>query len=220
MTELINKYQPALEEMETQHVRITRMGLEDGKLYIRAAAPSEEAKNRVWDRIKTVDPSYSDLRCDIRVQQTGDMQPDSDHDFERTARSAPKSSFADALASTFRSDGTPPFGQMVSGLFGRSSGEQRAGVLNSLLAVTPASLAAEVLGMMGGKQQVTSQEAELVPEEAVQKLAAVAEQHDPSVIDRVSEFYADHPNLVKTLGIGALTMITSRLIGGRHRSAS
>ena len=38
------------------------------------------------------------------------------------------------LAAAFRSDQTPPFGQMVSRLFSQSGGQQQAGLLNTLLA--------------------------------------------------------------------------------------
>jgi nucleoid-associated protein YgaU len=37
----------------------------DNKLYIRAEAPSQDVKNKVWDQIKLVDPSFSDLTADI-----------------------------------------------------------------------------------------------------------------------------------------------------------
>lgn len=30
-------------------------------------APSEQIKNQVWDRIKAIDPSYSDLTADLTV---------------------------------------------------------------------------------------------------------------------------------------------------------
>jgi len=36
---------------------------------IRATAPSEEAKNKIWDQIKLVDPTYSDLIADITVNE-------------------------------------------------------------------------------------------------------------------------------------------------------
>ncbi len=127
---------------------------------------------------------------------------------------------AHGLSDAFRSNQTPPFSQMVSHLFNHSDGQQKAGLLNSLFAVTPQSLATEVLGMVQGTQsgvgkpQVTPEQAQQVPPEAVQKLAEHAEQHDPSVVDKVSQFYSQHPNVVKTLGVGALTFITSKIVGG------
>ncbi|MFX8999848.1 LysM peptidoglycan-binding domain-containing protein, partial [Acinetobacter baumannii] len=36
---------------------------------IRGVAPSEEAKNKVWDQIKLIDPNYQDLTCEITVEE-------------------------------------------------------------------------------------------------------------------------------------------------------
>ena len=48
--------------------------MQGDKLFMRAEAPSQEAKNRVWDQIKLVDASYSDLICDIRVNESAQAQ--------------------------------------------------------------------------------------------------------------------------------------------------
>ncbi len=61
------KYKPVFEEIERRQVRLQNVHIEGGKLLIRGVAPSDEAKNRVWDQIKSVDPSYSDLTVDITV---------------------------------------------------------------------------------------------------------------------------------------------------------
>jgi hypothetical protein len=45
----------------------------------------------------------------------------------------------------------------------------------------------------------------------VQQLAEHAERQDPSVVQRAGEFYAQHPDLVKTLGAGALALVMSHL---------
>jgi hypothetical protein len=149
-------------------------------------------------------------------EQQGSAHPE----FDRVAGNAAPQDLAHGLSEAFRSDQTPPFSQMVSHLFGHSDGQQKAGLLNSLFAVSPQSLASEVLGMVrgagnqGGKPQVTPEQAQQVPPEAVEKLAAQAHQNDPSVVDKVSDFYAQHPNVIKTLGVGALTFLTSRIVGG------
>jgi nucleoid-associated protein YgaU len=67
---LRQKYLPALNAAEQQGVRMTHFQLKEGKLYVRGLAPSEQAKNYVWDQIKQIDPSYSDLTADIVVQPT------------------------------------------------------------------------------------------------------------------------------------------------------
>ena len=62
------KYQSVLNAMQAQNVQLQNVNLQDNKLYIRGAAPSQDAKNKVWDQIKLVDPSYSaDLIADIQA---------------------------------------------------------------------------------------------------------------------------------------------------------
>lgn len=66
---LRQKYATALQVADQQGVRLTTLQLQNGKLYVRGIAPSEQAKNRVWDQIKHIDADYSDLTADIVVQQ-------------------------------------------------------------------------------------------------------------------------------------------------------
>lgn len=63
------KYQSVLTLMTQQNVQLQNVHIQDGKLFIRGTAPSPEAKNRVWDQIKLVDPNYSDLTADITVTE-------------------------------------------------------------------------------------------------------------------------------------------------------
>lgn len=66
--QLKQKYQTVLNSIEQQGVRLQNLHVEGDKLFIRGAAPSDQAKNAVWDQIKLVDPSASDLIADISVQ--------------------------------------------------------------------------------------------------------------------------------------------------------
>jgi nucleoid-associated protein YgaU len=43
--------------------------MEGDKLLIRAAAPSQDVKNKTWDQIKLVDPTFSDLTVDITAPE-------------------------------------------------------------------------------------------------------------------------------------------------------
>jgi nucleoid-associated protein YgaU len=61
------KYQSVLHFIQSQGVQLQNLNMEGDKLLIRASAPSAELKNRVWDQIKLVDPSYSDLIADIQA---------------------------------------------------------------------------------------------------------------------------------------------------------
>jgi nucleoid-associated protein YgaU len=66
--QLKQKYQSVLNSIEQQNVRLQNLHVENDKLFIRGTAPSEEAKNAIWDQIKLVDPNYSDLTADITVE--------------------------------------------------------------------------------------------------------------------------------------------------------
>ncbi|MGH9942582.1 MAG: hypothetical protein ACRD9R_09545 [Pyrinomonadaceae bacterium] len=142
-------------------------------------------------------------------------------DFDRFTQAAPQSAIADALSASFRSDQTPPFGQMLAQLFSNSGGQQRAGILNTLIATLGPTIVSQMLarrgasglaGLLGGGQtQVTPEAAQQVSPEAVQELAEQAEQKDPSIIDMASNFYAEHPTLVKTLGAAALTVALAKM---------
>ena len=66
--QLKQKYQTVLNTIEQQNVRLQNLHVEDEKLFIRGTAPSEQAKNEVWDQIKLVDPTFSDLTADITVE--------------------------------------------------------------------------------------------------------------------------------------------------------
>ena len=152
------------------------------------------------------------------------------NDFDQIAQSAPPSALADGLAAAFRSEQTPEFGQMAAHLYSNSSGQQRASILNTLITVVGPMLLSQVLSrrassngdggglsrlislLSGGQQtEVTPEQAEQIPVEAVAEIAAQAEKKDPSVIDQVSNFYAAHPTLVKTLGAAALTIALAKI---------
>ena len=159
---------------------------------------------------------------------TGDANAAPGH-FDEVARSAPAEAVGNGVAEAFRSDSTPPFGQMVAQLFGQSNPQQRAGLLNQLLAsVGPgvlASLGGGALAKMLGQGnsagaapvQVSPAQAQQLTPVQVDQLATQAHKHDPGVIDKVGGFYSAHPELVKTLGSAALAIALAS-IAGRMRS--
>jgi hypothetical protein len=99
-------------------------------------------------------------------------------------------------------------------MFGQSNPEQRAGALNHLLrSLGPGILSALGGGILGrlstqshGSPSLTPEQASQLSPEQVQDIAARAEQHDPTVLDRIAGYYAEHPQLVKTLGSAALAI--------------
>ena len=151
---------------------------------------------------------------------SGSGQPPADvHEhFDAVAQAAPHGDIAQGLAAAFRSNQTPAFGQMVSSLFSQSTGDQKAGMLNQLLASAGPGVLSQLAGggalaglLAGGAKQLTPEQAAQVSPEAVQQLAAHAEKADPSIVDTASAFYAQHSTLIKTLGGTALTVALAKI---------
>ena len=97
-------------------------------------------------------------------------------------------------------------GSGLAGMLGGGGG--MAGLLGGLLGGGGASM---LQGLLSGNQQVTPEMANQIPQDVVEKLAHEAAQHDPSIMERLSSVYAEHPTLIKTLGGAALTIAMSRM---------
>lgn len=67
LEQLKQKYQPVLNLIQQSGVRLSNVHIQDNKLFVKGEAPSEQVKNKVWDEIKRIDASYSDLTCDLTV---------------------------------------------------------------------------------------------------------------------------------------------------------
>lgn len=159
-----------------------------------------------------------------------------DNDFDELARHAPQGAVSQGLAEAFRSNQTPPFGNMVSSLFANSNGQQRASILNTLIAAagpmvlqhvmsrmgggagnSPLGGLAGLLGGGGGQPHITPEVAEQISPQVVEQIAAEAESQDPSVINRISDFYSEHPTLVKGLGAAALAIALAKIAQSQNR---
>lgn len=155
----------------------------------------------------------------------GQNQAEVEQHFHQVAQAAPSSDLASSIASMFRGNETPPFAQQISQLFSNSNPDQRANLLNTLMS---SGAGAGILAQLaktagislptGGAAQITPQQAAQIPPGAVQQAAVHAEQHDPSIVDRVSQIYAEHPALIKTLGVVAMSMAMSHM-ANRNRGA-
>ena len=67
LDELKAKYQTALDSIKQHGVVLSHLHVQDDKLFIQGAAPSEAIKNEVWNQIKAADSTFSDLTCDLTV---------------------------------------------------------------------------------------------------------------------------------------------------------
>ena len=184
------------------------------------------------DEEKTADEDFKEYTMDWLNQATDILEkygstrtnsvPDSvDADFDRLSRMAPADHVSEGLAEAFRSQQTPPFASMLSQLFGRSPANQKSNVLNTLVATLGPALVSQLLAKHGasraatelqnGNARISPDVAEQIPSSSVEAVAAEAEKKDPSVVDRISKFYADQPALIKTLGGLALTVAMAKV---------
>ena len=150
------------------------------------------------------------------------------NDYDRFAQAAPRDAISEGLAAAFRADETPPFPEMASQLFGGAGGTQRARMLNALLTTVGPLVLQQILarrqqaqggaaptrggGFLDqilhprGPAKVTPEVAEKISPAEVEEIAKEAEKRDPSVVDRVSDIFADQPQLLKVLGGAALAI--------------
>jgi hypothetical protein len=147
--------------------------------------------------------------------------PENPHqDFQQVTQAAPQNVVATGISQAFRSDQTPPFPEMLANLFSHSDPNQRAGVLNQLVrSVGPGALAAipslaGLSSLLGGGNMTPEQASQVSPSQ-IQEMAAHAERQNPSVVDQVSSFYAQHPQVMKAAGGLALSIALQHMLKRR-----
>ena len=140
--------------------------------------------------------------------------------FDQVAQQASPQDLGSGIAAAFRSDQTPPFGEMIGSLFGQSNPQQRAGILNQLTQVLGGGALASVAGgglasVLGGASAagapITPEQASQISPSQAAAIAASAHKQDPSILDRAGEFYSQHPDLVKGLGAAALAIALGKM---------
>jgi hypothetical protein len=162
----------------------------------------------------------------LKQYQTGMTPPPAavNAHFDQVASAVPTNVLADGLAHAMTSSQMPPLGQIVSSLFSQANPAQKAAVLNQLMsALGPAAVAAATGGTLGGVlgsggttgTTVSPQQAQQVSPAAVTQLADRAQAADGSIVNQLSAFYAQHPTLVKGLGVGALALVMSHISNRR-----
>jgi nucleoid-associated protein YgaU len=68
LDQLKQKYAPVIQTIEgfsDLGAKLDSVSLDGDKLYLKGSVPSTVVANRVWDVIKRVDPTYSDLHHEI-----------------------------------------------------------------------------------------------------------------------------------------------------------
>ena len=66
--QLKQKYQPVLDVITKEGAQLMNLNLDGDQLYLKAMADTESSKDRIWDAIKKVDPTFVDLKHDIEVK--------------------------------------------------------------------------------------------------------------------------------------------------------
>ncbi len=159
------------------------------------------------------------------LQQTqggGEVSQDMHQHIDSAASAVPQDALSGILSQVFNSSETPAFSQMLGGLFGQSNGTTQASVLNGLIAAAGPAVLGSIMGggglsglagMFGGgaPRQLTPEEAAQISPAEITHLAQHVEQHNPGVVDKMSEIYAAHPTLIKTLGTGAMMMALRKI---------
>jgi nucleoid-associated protein YgaU len=75
---LKQKYSSVLSTIQQEGIQLEHLHEENGKLMIAGKAPSTQAKNKVWDKIKQVDSAYPDVNADISVDSSAGSPADRD----------------------------------------------------------------------------------------------------------------------------------------------
>ena len=70
LAQLKGKYGSVISAAPQLGIQLQNVHIENGKLLIRGKAPNESVKNEIWNRIKAVDSSYSDLVADISIDSS------------------------------------------------------------------------------------------------------------------------------------------------------
>lgn len=162
----------------------------------------------------------------ILQQVVGGNSPalaDIENHFLQATQGSDAGVISQGLAAMFHSDQTPPFAQMAGQLFGQANPDQQAGMLNHLLSAVPGGLSALAGGsggsalanivsqLAGSSSTVTPAQAALLTPDQMQKIVEIAHQNYPGIVEHMSDFYAQHAGLIKTLGSGALSLALAKM---------
>ena len=70
LEELKTKYAAVLSMIKAKGVRLDHLHVDQNKLVLQGAGPNQQIVNEVWNQIKAVDASYSDLMADLKVDSS------------------------------------------------------------------------------------------------------------------------------------------------------
>ena len=65
---LEQKYAAVISQAKQLGAKIEKSHVDNNKLVLRVAVPNDQAKNKIWDAVKTIDRDFSDLSLEIHVE--------------------------------------------------------------------------------------------------------------------------------------------------------
>jgi hypothetical protein len=138
--------------------------------------------------------------------------------FHQVVGTANPSAVSQGIAAMLGSNGTQPFGQMVSQLFANGSADQKTGMLNAMLANATPEIRAKLGSLIpaaAATGAVSGVQATSISADAVSALAQQVHSQNPGIVQEMGSFYSQHPTLVKTLGSAAM-VLAMRKIAEHH----
>ncbi len=155
---------------------------------------------------------------DVLQQVLNNARAPEQQQIDQITREASRDDLKTGVGEALRSKETPQLSQIVADMFDKASPEQRAAILNTLTEkLGPGALAGVAGGVLAGHEGrdtplVPVDKATTITPHQVRDVVTTARSADePGVFDRMSSFYAEHPELVKTLGAGALMIALARM---------
>ena len=88
-TELKQKFSPVFQFLDDHRVSLQNLQIQDDKLLLRVAVPTEDLRAQIQSVISRIDPSFEEVHADIRVEgsdnvpHTGQTNVQSDLEFSR-----------------------------------------------------------------------------------------------------------------------------------------
>ena len=155
---------------------------------------------------------------DVLQQILQGAQAPEPQQIDQITREASRDELKSGVDEALRSKQTPQLSQIVADMFERATPQQRADILNTLTEkLGPGALAGVAGGALAGHEgtdtpRVPLDKATQITPAQVRDVVTTARSADePGLFDRMSGFYAEHPELVKTLGAGALMIALARM---------
>jgi len=134
--------------------------------------------------------------------------------YDEIARSVPPSVLAQTIGPALESMDTEHLREKITAAAAQMTPEQRAAFLQQILAGLGGAGGAAAAVAKAGASPTVAQDPSSAPPQDVGNVATYAKEHQPEIFRRATEFYAQHPTLVKVLGTVAIASIARRLAGG------